>query len=122
MWHPAQPPFFLVNNSWRDYLQIERLCQKIYFPSEPITAGSITLMHGLLYFIIRDYIHIGDTSLTHSDCALYADMCEKSFVSGLKTYDMLVSPTLEKVQALLIGVSFHSRLGCPWLIVLSSKR
>ncbi|PGH36814.1 hypothetical protein GX50_00271 [[Emmonsia] crescens] len=100
----AQPPFFLVNNSWRDYLQIERLCQKIYFPSEPITAGSITLMHGLLYFIIRDYIHIGDTSLTHSDCALYADMCEKSFVSGLKTYDMLVSPTLEKVQALLIGV------------------
>ncbi|OAX81844.1 hypothetical protein ACJ72_03809 [Emergomyces africanus] len=100
----AQPPFFLVNNSWRDYLQVERLCQKIYFPSEPITAGSITLMHGLLYFIIRDYIHIRDTSLSHSDCTLYADMCEKRFLLGLKSYDMFVSPTLEKVQALLIGV------------------
>ncbi|QSS49462.1 C6 transcription factor [Histoplasma capsulatum var. duboisii H88] len=99
-----QPPFFLVHNSWRDYLQIEKLCQKIYFPSEPITAGSITLLHGLLYFIIRDYIHIGDTSLPQPDCAIYADMCEKNFVQGLKSYDIFVSPTLEKVQALLIGV------------------
>ncbi|KAL2359088.1 hypothetical protein RJZ56_008078 [Blastomyces dermatitidis] len=99
-----QPPFFLVNNSWRDYLQIEKLCQKVYFPSEPITAGSITLMHGLLYFIIRDYMHGGDSSLSQSDCTLYADICEKSFVQGLKSYEMFVGPTLEKVQALLIGV------------------
>ncbi|PGH00571.1 hypothetical protein AJ79_08174 [Helicocarpus griseus UAMH5409] len=100
----VKPPFFLVNNSWRDHLQIEKLCQKVYFPSDPIAAGSVTLMHGLLYFIIRDYLHSGDTSLAHSDCTLYADMCERSFVSSLKTYDMFVSPTLQKVQALLIGV------------------
>ncbi|KAK2800055.1 hypothetical protein FQN51_006294 [Onygenales sp. PD_10] len=99
-----QPPFYLVNNSWRDYLQIERLCQKVYFPSDPIPAGSITLMHGLLYYIIRDYHHLGDATLADSDCTLYADLCEKSFRLGLKSYDMIVNPTLEKVQALLIGV------------------
>ncbi|XHG01002.1 hypothetical protein AWENTII_004408 [Aspergillus wentii] len=98
----VQPPFSLVSHSWRDYLQIESLCQKIYFPSEPIPAGSLTLLHGLLYIVIRDYMHEKDSDLP--DCESYAALCERRFTAGLKSYEMTVNPTLEKIQALFLGV------------------
>ena len=106
---PAQPPFFLVSHSWRDYLQIESLCQSIYFPSDPIPAGSLILLHGLLYYVIRDYLHEGDPDLAKFDVSTYAKVCENRFSTGLKSYEMMVDPTLEKIQALLLGVSHHNR-------------
>ena len=84
---------------------IEKLCQRIYFPSEPVPAGSITLMHGLLYFIIRDYLHDDDDALALFDCASYVDLCEQNFRLGLQSHEIIVNPTLEKAQALLIAVS-----------------
>lgn len=100
----AQPPFCLVSHSWRDYLQVESLCQSIYFPSDPIPAGSVTLLHGLLYFIIRDYLHEDDSDLARFDAAGYCKLCEDRFVTGLKNFEMMTDPTLEKLQALLLGV------------------
>lgn len=101
----AQPPFFLVSQSWKDTRQLESLCQSIYFPIEPIPSGSTTLLHGLLYFVIRDYIHEGDPDLARYDLSSSKTFCERSFSAGLNSPQMLADPTLEKVQALLIGVS-----------------
>ncbi|KKK25394.1 hypothetical protein P175DRAFT_0530702 [Aspergillus ochraceoroseus IBT 24754] len=100
----AHPPFFLVNQSWKDAHQLESLCQSIYFPIETIPPGSMTLLHGLLYFIIRDYMHERDPDLARFDLASSEAFCEKNFSHGLNSYQMVVYPTLEKVQALLIGV------------------
>ncbi|KAL4877071.1 C6 transcription factor [Aspergillus karnatakaensis] len=100
----AQPPFFLVSQSWKDTRQLETLCQSIYFPLEPIPAGSITLLHGLLYFVIRDYIHEGDPDLARYDLISSKAFCERSFSAGLNSHQILAEPTLEKVQALLIGI------------------
>ncbi|KAL2823301.1 fungal-specific transcription factor domain-containing protein [Aspergillus cavernicola] len=100
----ARPPFFLVSQSWKDTRQLETLCQSIYFPLEPIPVGSTTLLHGLLYFVIRDYMHEGDPDLARFDLAWSETFCERNFSAGLNSYQMMVDPTLEKVQALLIGV------------------
>lgn len=101
---PAQPPFCLVSHSWRDYLQIESLCQSIYFPSNPVPAGSLTLLHGLLYFVVRDYLHEDDPDLAKFDASTYCKFCEDRFSAGLKSYEMMIDPTLEKIQTLLLGV------------------
>jgi len=100
----AQPPFCLVSHAWRDYLQIESLCQSIYFPADPIPAGSLTLLHGLLYFVVRDYLHEDDPDLAKFDASTYCKFCEDWFSAGLKSYEMMIDPTLEKIQALLLGV------------------
>ncbi|KAL4955786.1 fungal-specific transcription factor domain-containing protein [Aspergillus filifer] len=100
----AHPPFFLVSQSWKDPRQLESLCQSIYFPIEPVPAGATTLLHGLLYFIIRDYIYEGDADLARFGLDSSKSFCERSFVIGLDSTQMLADPTLEKVQALLIGV------------------
>ncbi|KAL4865007.1 hypothetical protein BDV12DRAFT_156654 [Aspergillus spectabilis] len=100
----AQPPFFLVSQSWKDTRQLESLCQSIYFPLDPIPAGATTLLHGLLYFVMRDYIHEGDPDLARYDLVSSKSFCEKSFSTGLNSHQILAEPTLEKVQALLIGI------------------
>ncbi|KAL2813878.1 fungal-specific transcription factor domain-containing protein [Aspergillus granulosus] len=100
----AHPPFFLVSQSWKNARQLESLCQSIYFPLEPVSTGSTTLLHGLLYFVIRDYIHDGDPDLARFDLSSSKAFCERNFSAALNSYQMMVDPTLEKVQALLIGV------------------
>lgn len=84
---------------------MESLCQSIYFPSDPIPAGSLTLLYGLLYFIIRDYLHEDDPDLAKFDASGYCKLCENRFATGLKNFEMVTDPTLEKLQALLLGVS-----------------
>ncbi|KAM0114342.1 hypothetical protein ACP6JC_009140 [Aspergillus fumigatus] len=71
---------------------------------DPIPAGSLTLLHGLLYYIIRDYLHEECSDLARFDLAAYAGFCERHFLAGLKSYEMMCDPTLQKVQALLIGI------------------
>ncbi|KAE8354926.1 C6 transcription factor [Aspergillus coremiiformis] len=100
----AKPPFFLVSHSWRDLLQVESLCQSIYFPLNPIPAGAVTLLYGLLYYIIRDYLHEGHPDLARFDLSSNAKVCERRFYSGLNSYELMADPTIEKVQALLIGI------------------
>jgi hypothetical protein len=58
----------------------------------------------LLYYIIRDYLHEESSDLARFDLAAYARFCERHFLAGLKSYEMMCDPTLQKVQALLIGV------------------
>ncbi|RDW61747.1 transcription factor domain-containing protein [Aspergillus mulundensis] len=101
----VQPPFYLVSQSWKDPRQLESLCQSIYFPLEPIPAGSTTLLHGLLYYIIRDYMHEGDPDFARFDLPSSKSFCEQQFSAGLDHPQMLSDPTLEKVQALLIGTT-----------------
>ena len=101
----AKPPFFLVYHRLHEHVRIEALCQKIYFPSEPIPAGSTTLLYGLLYYVIRDYMHEEDSELSGFDCASYAEICLCQFNQDLKNLEMIVNPTLEKVQAMLVAVS-----------------
>ncbi|KAH2653882.1 hypothetical protein LV164_005757 [Aspergillus fumigatus] len=71
---------------------------------DPIPAGSLTLLHGLLYYIIRDYLHEECSDLARFDLAAHAGFCERHFLAGLKSYEMMCDPTLQKVQALLIGI------------------
>lgn len=84
--------------------QVESLCHAIYFPVDPISAGSLTLLHGLLYYIIRGYLHEECAELARFNLAAYAEFCERQFSNGLNSYEMMRDPTLEKIQALLIGV------------------
>ncbi|PGH27803.1 hypothetical protein AJ80_00591 [Polytolypa hystricis UAMH7299] len=100
----AKPPFFLVSHSLYDRVRLEALCQKVYFPSEPIPAGSTTLLYGLLYYVIRDCLDKEDTALSAFDCASYAEICRRQFTLDMNSFDPAAIPTLETVQAALIAV------------------
>lgn len=101
----VHPPFTLVGFSWNDMSRIERLCQSVYLPFQPASPGSTALMHGLIYFILRDLMHDNDPIVEQHDCVSYLNFCEQRFSNSLSTYEVLSIPTLENIQILLLGVS-----------------
>jgi hypothetical protein len=69
-------------------------------------------MNGLLSFVFYEHGIVDDTSLSSSDCAMYAKLCENNFIAGLQDYECLVTPSLENIQCLMIGVSFSPLEPC----------
>ncbi|GME53107.1 C6 transcription factor [Neofusicoccum parvum] len=119
----VHPPFSLVGYCWRELQQLEGLCQKIYFPSDSVTPGSLSLMHGILFFTIRDYITENDNALSQWDLPAYADLCERNFYRCLETYESLVIPTLENIQSLLLAATKaqeQSKLQLVWTYVAAA--
>jgi hypothetical protein len=99
----------------RDYGQLETLCQRAYFPSAPLPPGGLTLLSGVLLYLIEDHLETPyeDGGISSEDAPEYRasrDLCEKNFYSGLQSFDALTIPTLENVQSLLLGVSCRSVL------------
>ena len=84
--------------------QISRWCQQIYFPSESISLGLLSLVHGLLFFLILEKQHepsfpIADKSTIDS----YVALCEHNFHHGVETYEVTASATLDNAKALLLA-------------------
>jgi hypothetical protein len=99
----------LVQVVFKEWGQLESLCQKAYFPTEPLPAASITLLNGILMYMIEE---IEGNTTDPDEIAKhksYGKLCENNFYTGLQQYDTLVTPTLHNVQVLLLGVSltFH---------------
>lgn len=91
----------------RDHTSIDRICQKVYFPTEPVTLGTLTVMHGLLYYLLKE-ITADDLfpELAKSyDVTAYLNLCEKNFHIGIESYEVLVNPTLDNAKALTLAVS-----------------
>ncbi len=67
-------------------------------------------MNGVLFYVFAEYCRDGGPE--SSMYPTYAKLCEENFVAGLQDYDCLVTPTLENIQSLLLGVSillfFHT--------------
>lgn len=68
-------------------------------------------MNGMLSFVFAEYCANPEPSLPVSDCAMYAKLCENNFITGLQNYECLVTPTLENIQCLMIGVTLIFKVG-----------
>ncbi|KAH0395302.1 putative C6 transcription factor, partial [Aureobasidium melanogenum] len=99
----ARPSVSLVAFSYKGVAQLEALCQKVYFPLEPPSAGSMTFFYGFLYFVVRDYWSQQDPALREYDAQAIIDLCETRFCAGLESFETLTVPVLPNIQALLIG-------------------
>lgn len=102
--YTARPSVSLVAFSYKGVAQLETLCQKVYFPLEPPTPGSMTFFYGFLYFVIRDYWSQQDPALGEYDAQAIIDLCETRFCAGLENFETLTVPVMPNIQALLIGV------------------
>lgn len=83
---------------------LERCCQKIYFPTEPVQPGTITLMHGVLFFLLKDFAGRKEDIMKEIDLS-YIDLCERNFCRGLEVFETFTIPTLENILCLFMGVS-----------------
>lgn len=80
------------------------MCRRVYFPTDDISIGHVTAMHGILYFLITEHVLLStELSVTYNLKSLLS-RCEQNLNSGLETYDVFAIPSFENIFALIMGV------------------
>lgn len=91
--------------AFRDHRQLEKLCQQVYFPTEPISMATLTLMNGLLFYLIKELLWYGDHGACKDyDLKAYYDQAERNFHLGVETYEIFTQPSLDSTRVLMIAV------------------
>ncbi|KAF5005909.1 hypothetical protein FDECE_7667 [Fusarium decemcellulare] len=83
---------------------IESLCQKVYFPTEPVSVGHVTCVNGILYMVFRELEVLEIPLLKDFNSAELIAQAERNFNLGIETFDVLAVPSFENVLALAIAV------------------
>lgn len=94
--------------AFRDQRELERVCQRVYFPTEPVPLAVLTLMNGMLFYIMKEMMidqSYGACGEYASEMKEFCNQVERNFHLGIETFDLLASPSLDSAKALMIAVS-----------------
>lgn len=92
--------------AFRDHRQLERICQQVYFPTEPVSMATLTLMNGMIFYMIKELLWGTTSSLGEQfDLKAYHDQAERNFHLGVETYEIFTQPSNESAKVLMLAVS-----------------
>ena len=80
------------------------MCKNIYFPTEAVSADQIVIFNGLLSLLVRSAG--SDPPFADQEGENYGRLCEKNFLAGVQTYEVMVSPSRDHVFALYLAVYY----------------
>ncbi|KAE8153041.1 hypothetical protein BDV25DRAFT_127522 [Aspergillus avenaceus] len=96
-------PIFLCSYAISDPAIVEHFCQKMYFPTTPITSGDIASMYGILYPLLKEFMILKAPLCEKFDLKHYTIQCGQCFKRAIETYDVLITPTFENLLAIIMG-------------------
>ncbi|RAH48306.1 fungal specific transcription factor domain-containing protein [Aspergillus brunneoviolaceus CBS 621.78] len=96
-------PIFLSSYAISDLHVLEDLCYGVYATSAP-SAGQIASTHGVLLFVLKEYVAMNDDLGQRVDLNAHLNECEHMFVAALEHYEVLVIPSFENILALTMGM------------------
>ncbi|RAH65668.1 fungal specific transcription factor domain-containing protein [Aspergillus aculeatinus CBS 121060] len=96
-------PIFLSSYAISDLHVLEDLCHGVYATSAP-SAGQIASTHGVLLFVLKEYVAMNDDLGQRVDLNAHLHECEHIFVAALEHYEVLVIPSFENILALTMGM------------------
>ncbi|CEL00863.1 hypothetical protein ASPCAL00456 [Aspergillus calidoustus] len=111
----ARPTDIFLSCAWRDPSLLETLCQQVYFPSEQVSLGRLTLFYGLLWEQGQYLFPENDPEISTSELRTWLGLCERNFCLGVESYEVLTSQSLENAQALTVGAMRALGLSRPFL-------
>jgi hypothetical protein len=88
--------------------QVEELCKRIYFPFESLAVGEITLFNGFMTVLLRDVVAQPQETLSSDETEKYYALCRANFGHGIKSYDVMLTPSYQHTLALSIAVGLAS--------------
>ncbi|KAM0188842.1 hypothetical protein ACHAPI_010353 [Fusarium lateritium] len=100
----AHPTRFFPGQTVTDVRLIEHLCQKVYFPTEPVTLGHITSVNGIMRLLLREFIVTEDPLGQEHDLKELKVRAERNFDLGLETFEILTVPSFENVIVITTAV------------------
>ncbi|KAI2472279.1 hypothetical protein F4781DRAFT_9715 [Annulohypoxylon bovei var. microspora] len=98
----AHGAIFLHGYIISDISLIDDLCRRVFFPTDPVSIGLVTGVHGLLCMLLRESLTLDDPLGKEYDLKTYITQCEHNFNVGIETYDILAIPSFENVFSLTL--------------------
>ncbi|KAL4878830.1 hypothetical protein BJY04DRAFT_194691 [Aspergillus karnatakaensis] len=100
----VRTPFFLMSYPINDVSMVEDLFRKVYFPTEPISIGHVTAVHGILLSLFKEFIGLKDPIAEKYDLSQYMSICQQNLALCFESYEILVVPSLENILSLILAV------------------
>lgn len=68
--------------------------------------AALTLMNGMLFYMIKELLWEGGLGLCKDyDLQAFHDQAERNFHLGVETYEVLTHPSLDSAKVLMLAVS-----------------
>lgn len=83
-------------------------CQKVYFATEDYTIAIFIIVNAGLYYLFQEKATINDSK--KEEFLRYHHLCRGNLETALTNLPLLLPPTKEMVEALLLGVSRNNDL------------
>ncbi|KAM3420829.1 hypothetical protein BST61_g4070 [Cercospora zeina] len=106
---------------------LETACRAAYFPTEPLSAGQVAVMHGMLYYLLWEWKSRPEDipPPSNMDFDSMMKLSESNFELALRTYDVLAYATRDNTMALYIAAvksREHSNVKRAWSYVSCAAR
>ncbi|KAF2210030.1 hypothetical protein CERZMDRAFT_69594 [Cercospora zeae-maydis SCOH1-5] len=105
---------------------LETACRAAYFPTEPLSAGQVAVMHGLIYYLLWEWKSRPDIPPPgNMDFDSMMKLSEGNFELALRTYEVLAYATHDNTMALYIAAvksREHSNVKRAWSYVSCAAR
>lgn len=83
---------------------IKTLCQRVYFPVDPVSIGDLTLLNGVMFYALWEMQLRNDHDLDPLDIARYKGICDANFRAGVEVAEIAAVATYEHTLALNLAV------------------
>ncbi|KAL5335380.1 hypothetical protein BJX70DRAFT_390670 [Aspergillus crustosus] len=100
----VRTPFFLMSYPINDLQMVEDLFRRVYFPTEPISIGHVTAVHGILLSLFKEFTGLKDPIAEKYDLSQYMKVCQQNLTVCFESYEILVVPSLENIVSLILAV------------------
>ena len=83
------------------------LCRLVYFPADDFTHAQFLIVSVGLYNLFMERAALTPDDALRDEFSSYGRLCQANLETALATLPLFLSPKVENVQALLLGVSLH---------------
>ncbi|UKZ74688.1 hypothetical protein TrVFT333_002358 [Trichoderma virens FT-333] len=97
-------PIFMRSWVLDDVSLVQKLCQDLYFPTEPLSVGHLTSAYGILHAICKEFWLTKHPLCKSFDLGVQVATCEQNFDAGLQTYEIVSQPSFLTILALTLGI------------------
>jgi hypothetical protein len=81
------------------------ICSDVYRQNGNCPPGRLVVFFGGLHYLFAEYNTFNLGPVLRNDYPQFIALCERNFEALLSSMPLLIPPTLETIQALLLGVS-----------------
>lgn len=106
---PAAPPtFFTILCTLVGIKDFSDLCSAVYFPTEDYPDATFAVVNAMLYNLFVEQHSLAKEEAVRDEYSRYVIICKTNLETTLANFPLFLSPRIENVQALLLGVSFYA--------------